>query len=332
MKIGYLGAGTWGFALVYLLHQNHHEIVVWTRKEDFAQVLEKTREHPKLNGVFLAKNVRFTTDIREAVEGADVVIESVTSRGIRPVCQEIAPLLPEKTPFILTSKGIEQDTVLLLPEVAAEVLGEKKRPLIGCLSGPSHAEEVVKNLPTSVVASSYSPNLNPLIVSLFTTSTFRVYPTNDLRGICFGGAMKNIMAIACGISDGLGFGANTKAALMTRGLHEMRKLAEKQGCKTETLNGLSGMGDLCVSCLSTLSRNYQFGAFLAKGYSLQKAKEAVGMVVEGADTCRSALSLAKKCGVPVPITEAACRVIYEGLAPQEAVKQLLTRTVKEEHL
>jgi glycerol-3-phosphate dehydrogenase (NAD(P)+) len=234
--------------------------------------------------------------------------------------------------MIITSKGIEQNSGLLLPEVLVEVLGEEVRPYIGCLSGPSHAEEVVQRLPTSVVSSSYDPSFMHRIVEVFSSSFFRVYPNADIHGVSFGGAMKNIIAIACGISDGLGFGDNTKAALMTRGLHEIRKLSAVKGCNPETLNGLSGLGDLCVTCLSKLSRNYSFGRLIAEGLDPQSAKEKIGMVVEGAYTCVSALQLGRKSSIAIPITEAVHSIIYEHLNPQQAVRALLQRAIKEEHL
>jgi glycerol-3-phosphate dehydrogenase (NAD(P)+) len=191
---------------------------------------------------------------------------------------------------------------------------------------------VIEKLPTSVVAASYDAQLMHKIVDLFTTPFFRVYPNADIHGVAFGGAVKNIIAIASGISDGLGFGDNTKAALLTRGLHEIRKLAATKGCKSETLNGLSGMGDLCVTCLSTLSRNYRFGQLIAQGLNATTAQEKIGMVVEGAYTCVSALQLAKKHQISVPITEAICAILYEGLDPKQAVRALLQRAIKEEHL
>jgi glycerol-3-phosphate dehydrogenase (NAD(P)+) len=233
---------------------------------------------------------------------------------------------------VITSKGIEQGTGLLLPEVVSSLLGREESPLVGCLSGPSHAEDIIMNLPTSVVCSAYDTNVMKLIHELFTTPTFRIYPNSDVQGVCFGGAMKNIIAIACGISDGLGCGDNTKAALMTRGLHEIRKLCPVKHGKPETLNGLSGMGDLCVTCMSIHSRNYRFGKLLAEGFSPEGARQKIGMAVEGIYTCVSARELGQKHQIPLPITEATYQIIYEGLDPREAVKVLLQRAIKEEHL
>lgn len=325
-NVGYLGAGTWGVALASILARNGCKVIAWTRDAPFAKKLQKTRIHPKLPACPLPESIEFTSDMEKALSGVDLIVESVTSAGIRPVFKAAGSI---RVPVIVTSKGIEQGTGLLLPEVIAEVIGNKH---IGCLSGPSHAEEVIQGLPTSVVCSGYEDPIIRWVQELFTTPTFRVYPNGDLAGVSFGGAMKNIIAIACGISDGLGCGDNAKAVLMTRGLHEVRKLAVIKGCNPETLNGLSGMGDLCVTCLSTHSRNYRFGRLLAEGHSSEQAREKIGMAIEGVYTCLSAYELGQKHGIPVPITEATYSILYGGLSPKEAVRLLLQRAVKEEHL
>ncbi len=329
MKIGYLGAGTWGFALASLLAANGHHVWLWTSRPEFADLLKKKRQHPKLPKCEVDEKLQFTSSMAETLDEADYVIESVSATGLRPVLEKVMKLGID-CPFVVTSKGIEQDTGLLLPEVAREMLGADCS--VGCLSGPSLAEEVVRQLPTSVVSSAYDKKLMLGIRDLFTSLYFRVYPNSDLNGVAFGGAMKNIMAIACGISDGLGFGDNTKAALMTRGLHEIRKLSVTKGCLPETLNGLSGMGDLCVTCLSTLSRNYMFGRHLAEGLTPEEAREKIGMVVEGMYTCVSARQLGEKNNISVPITQGVYSIIYENLNPLDAVKALLERAIKEEHL
>ena len=331
-KIAYLGAGTWGFSLSSLLARNGHPVIVWTREADFAAQLQKSRTHPKLLDSQAPDSVQFTADLSEALKDADVIVESVTSSGIRPVFKEVMKIGDIRVPVILTSKGIEQKTGRLLPEVIAELMGVEESPLIGCLGGPSLADEVIRNRPTSVVCSASDAELMKLIYELFTTPTFRIYPNSDWRGVCFGGAMKNIIAIACGIADGLGCGDNTKAALMTRGLHEMRKLCLVKNCKPETLNGLSGMGDLCVTCLSTHSRNYRYGRLIAEGLSPSEARREIGMAVEGVYSCVSATELGRKFDVPVPISEATFAIIYEGMHPKEAVQSLLQRSIKEEHL
>lgn len=332
MKIGYLGAGTWGFCLAHLLASKGYEVTTWSIEEDLITTLKTTRQHPRFPGKLAPKTLNFTTQLKDAITDVDFIIEGVTSAGIRPVFESIKKIGTPSVPIVLTSKGIEQDTHLLLSDLVVSVLGEEHRHQIACISGPSHAEEVIKGLPTSVSGSAYDADVINQVCELFTTDSFRVYPNKDIEGVEFGAAMKNIVAIACGISDGLGYGDNTKAALMTRGLHEMRKLASTVGCKTETLNGLSGMGDLCVTCMSTHSRNYRFGRYIAEGFSSKKSQEKVGMVVEGAYSCVSAMQISEKNHIPAPITEAVYQILYKGMKPKEAVKILMLREIKEEHL
>lgn len=332
MKIAYLGAGTWGFCLSSLLASKGHKVVLWTQREEFAKELSKKRQHPKLPNYKAEESVEFTSNLPTALADIDMLVESVTSMGIRPVFEQILALGSVECPIVVTSKGIEQNSGLLLPEVVLDVLGPSHRKWIGCLSGPSHAEEVIQKLPTSIVCAAYSPEIMHRIHDVFSTPFFRIYPNSDINGVAFGGSMKNIIAIACGISDGLGFGDNTKAALMTRGLHEIRKLSTTKGAKPETLNGLSGLGDLCVTCLSKLSRNYSFGRLIAEGLSPQAAKERIGMVVEGSITCVSALQLARQFQIEVPITQGIYSILYEGSNPRDVVKALLQRAIKEEHL
>lgn len=332
MKIACLGAGAWGFCLAYLLAEKAHDVKVWTGNLTLAELLKRGEKHPKLPSHVAAEPFCVTTDLVEALTGADVIVESVTSKGLRPVLNQVVATGIDVPALVITSKGIEQQSGLLLSEVAIDVLGREATDRIGCLSGPSLADEVMKKLPTSVVCSAYDEAMMLKFCKLFATPFFRVYPNADVKGVCFGGAMKNIIAIACALSDGLGMGENTKAALMTRGLHEMSKLGVALGCSAKTLNGLAGMGDLCATCLSTSSRNYQFGKFLAAGLSPDEAKEKVGMVVEGAYTCVSARQLGKKVKIALPITEAVHAIIYDGLDPRGAVEALLSRTIKLEHL
>lgn len=329
-KIGYLGAGTWGIALASLLAKNGHEVLVWTRDKDFASLLQKTKRHPKLSSFAIPESLEFTHDLKKVVKGAECIVESVTSTGIRPVFQEVQKIDPIQCPIVITSKGIEPKTGFFLYEIVSQIVQDSK--LVGCLSGPSHSEEVIQKLPTSVVCSAFDPEITKMIHELFSTPTFRIYPNSDMEGVSFGGAMKNIIAIACGIADGLGCGDNTKAALMTRGLHEMRKLCVVKNCKPETLNGLSGLGDLCVTCLSLHSRNYRYGRLLAEGFSPEGARQKIGMAVEGINACVSVRQLAQKHQIPVPITEVTYSIIYESLDPRVAVKNLLNRAIKEEYL
>lgn len=332
MKISFLGAGSWGFCLACLLASKGHQIVSWTKQQRLADALNGGKEHPYLAGHTAPDNLHLTTDMQEAVDQTDMIVESVTSSGIRPVFTELSALSLKETPIILTSKGIEQETCLILPDVVIEILGESFRPHVASLSGPSFAQEVIKGLPTSVVASAYNPDTTLKACDTFTTSSFRVYPNSDIKGVAFGGALKNIIAIACGISDGLMLGNSSKAALMTRGLHEVRKLAIACGCKAETLYGLSGMGDFVLTCNSLISRNFRLGHLLAQGMPPKEAIERIEMVVEGAYTCLSARQLGQQYNVSMPITEMVYRIIYEEMKPMEAVKLLMQRTIKEEHL
>lgn len=332
MKIGFLGAGSWGFSLSSLLASKGFQVVSWTSKASLALKLNSGEEHPHLKGHKANKLMHFTTHMEEALDGIDILIESVTSAGIRPVFEQVKAIATPKCPIVLTSKGIEQNTGLILPDVVIEVLGEEARKQVGFLSGPSFAIDVIKGLPTSVVGSAYDPKVMHTIAETFNTKTFRVYPNSDMHGVAYGGALKNIIAIACGVAEGLALGHSAKAALMTRGLHEIRKVAIAHGCKAETINGLSGMGDLCLTCNSILSRNYRFGYLLAQGLTPKEAEEKIEMVVEGAYTCVSILQLSKQLNVSMPITEIVYQIIYGNMAPKDAVKILMQRAIKEEHL
>ncbi len=331
-KIGYLGCGVWGYCLSSLLANKGYEVTSWSVDEKVIRHIAKYNEHPKCKGFPPPPSLYFTTDLKEAITKKDLIVEAVTSAGIRQVFQKIKLMNVPSCPFVLTSKGIEQNTGLLLSEVVTEVLGIEHKHQIGVLSGPSLAEEVLRGLPTTVVCSAYDFSVMEKIQEAFSTTHFRVYLNGDINGVELGGAFKNVIAIACGISDGLGFGDNTKAAIMTRGLHEMRKLAATRGCLPETLSGLTGMGDLCVTCLSTLSRNYRFGRLIAEGVEPEKAKMKIGMVVEGTYTCLSVVQLAQIAKIELPITLAVYKVLYEGLSPPDAVKMLLQRVAKDEFL
>lgn len=332
MKIGYLGAGAWGFCLASLLASKGHEVVSWTKNQELVEQLNEHKEHPHLAGHCKLKGMFFTTDLSEALSDADLIVESVTTAGLRPVFRAIKKVISPNCPLIITSKGIEQDTGLILPEVAVEIFGESIRPKIALLSGPSYAQEVIQGLPTSVVGTAFDSHTMFAICDAFTTHSFRVYPNSDIWGVAYGGALKNIIAIACGISDGLGLGYSSKAALMTRGLHEIRKLALAKGCKGDTLSGLSGMGDVCLTCGSLISRNSRFGYLLAQGMTSKEAEKKIEMVVEGRYTCVSALQISKPLNVSMPITEMVHKIIYENMSPNDAVKGLMQRTIKEEHL
>lgn len=332
MKIGYLGAGTWGFCLASLLASKGYDLVCWTKNGELARRLNAGQDHPHLPGQKARKGMKFTTDLAEALEASDLIAEGVTAAGLRSVFREVGKIKKPHCPIAITSKGIEQNTGLILPEIVLAELGEEARDFVGVLSGPGYAQEVIRGLPTSVVGSAYNSQAMLSICEAFTTKAFRVYPNSDIHGVAFGGALKNIIAIACGISEGLALGSSSKAALMTRGLHEIRKLALARGCALDTLYGLSGMGDLCLTCSSLTSRNSRFGYLLAKGLTPEEAEKEIGMVVEGVYTCISALQLSQQMGIPMPITEIVHKIIYEKMKPIEAVTALMQRAIKEEHL
>ncbi len=332
MKIAVLGSGTWGFCLAALLASKGYEVVVWGRQQSHIDLLNETGEHPKLPKKKLKGKLLFTTDLAQAVTGAEMIVESVTSKGIRPTLANLKELKIPICPLVITSKGIEQNSGLILADVAIEVLGPEWHGMVGAISGPSYAQEVIEGLPASLVAAAYDAEVMMFICDTFGSKTFRVYPNSDVRGIAFGGALKNCVAIACGVSEGLGLGNSSKAAVMTRGLHEMRKLGVALGCKAETFYGLSGMGDVFLTCSSLMSRNFRFGYLLARGYSPEDAHREIGMVVEGAYTCFAALQLCREHEIPMPITENVARIIQGEMTPADSVKSLMQRTVKEEHL
>lgn len=333
MKIACLGAGAWGFCLARLLAAKGFEVISWSIEEALVEKLNQTKEHPYLKGRPIEGKALFTTDLSIALSGAELIVESVTASGIRPVFKQVKEIgIDPSVPIAFTSKGIEQGTGLILSDVAISLLGDAFHDSVGTLSGPSFADEVSKNLPTAVVCASYSMETAHKIVDAFTTSFFRVYPLQDVRGVAFGGSLKNIIAIACGIADGLNLGTGAKAALMTRGLHEIVKLAKSQNCRPETLYGLSGMGDLFLTCSSTLSRNFRFGKLLSEGYSPEAAKKEIGMVVEGAYSCVAALEISRKHNIPMPISESVLAILEGKISPEEAVRMLMQRSIKEESL
>ncbi len=332
MKITYLGAGAWGYCLASLLAKKGYHVSLWTRNSLLADRLNSGQDHPHLPGWGPPATLAITTNLEEALHKTDIIIESVTAAGLRPVLNLLYQICRPACPIVMTSKGIEQNTGLILPEVAIEIFGQSARSQVGFLSGPGYAQEVIAGLPTSVVGSAFDYDVMLKICDIFTTNTFRVYPNSDICGVAYGGALKNIIAIACGISEGLGLGSSSKAALITRGLHEIRKLAVARGCKTETIYGLSGMGDMCLTCCSMISRNSRFGYLIAQGKTPKEAESEIEMVVEGAYTCVSALQLSRQIQIEMPITEIVYKIIYENMRPIDAVHSLMLRTIKEEHL
>ncbi len=332
MKIGFLGAGVWGICLARILALNGHEVIGWTRTKAHAEEVNRLRKNPHLMNCILPENVTYTHEMNDAVQNADVIVEAVTSAGIRPVFEEFKKTHFKKDiPIVITSKGIEQNTCMTLPEVISNVIDSIDPAHIFCLSGPGFASEICKDLPTSVVVGG-NIDLGTDIAKLFTTKFFRVYTNSDLKGVCLGGALKNIIAIACGVSDGLSLGTGARASLMTRGLHEIVRLACQYGAKKETLYGLSGMGDMFLTCSSEKSRNYRFGVLLSQGYTSQNAKSEIDMVVEGAYTAVSCMQMSKKFNLQMPITEVVLQIIDNQITPKDAVSLLMQRSIKEEIL
>ncbi|WP_201456390.1 NAD(P)H-dependent glycerol-3-phosphate dehydrogenase [Chlamydia sp. 17-3921] len=331
-KVAYLGMGIWGFCLASLLANKGYRVTGWSRNSELIAELKQNQRHPRVPEIPISPNLSFSTNLEETLDGASMIVEGVSSSGIRPIAEQLKQITKLSVPFVITSKGIEQNTGLLLSEIILEVLGNSAKQFLGYLSGPSIAKEVLKNCPCSVVISAYNSETLKQIQNTFATPIFRVYPNTDIKGVALGGALKNIIAIACGISEGFHFGNNAKAGLVTRGLHEMRKLAMIMDCRPETLNGLSGLGDLCVTCFSEFSRNLQFGKLIAEGLTLEQAKTKIGMVVEGAYTALSAHQIAQRYQIEMPITTGIYRVLYENLDIQTGIAMLLQRNTKEEYL
>lgn len=323
IKVGFCGSGAWGITLANLLAQNGHDVLLWSIEEDVLESLKQGKGHPKFPDFVVDSSIRYTKNLKDVLD-QDVIIECVTAKGFRPVLKEIKKLGGIHQPLIITSKGIEQDTGELLVEVAYEILGAEN--LIGYMSGPTLAKEVMLEHPTSAVAASPNHDVIDLIKTLFGCSYFRVYESSDIMGVAVGGAMKNVIAIASGMAEGMGFGHNTKALLITRGLVEMCRIAKVKGGDQNTCFGLSGIGDLIVTGVSNLSRNFQFGYLLGQGYGSEEAKEKIGMVVEGEYTVLSAWKLGEKFGLDLPITYGMYEVIYKGVDPITAFQAILEKS------
>ncbi len=327
-RIAVIGAGSWGTALASLLTENGHEVVLWSYLESEARELNENRTNAdKLPGFRIPDGLRATSDLAEAAEGRDALVIVVPSTAMRETAQKLAALTCHVRRLICCTKGIEAGTLLSMSGVlSAELPGVP----IAVLSGPSHAEEVILKMPTAVVCASADPACAFYGQRLFMNDSFRVYRSADVLGVETGAALKNVIALAAGMSDGLGFGDNTRAALITRGAHEITRLAVAMGAKPETLAGLAGMGDLIVTCTSRHSRNYNTGFHIGTGDTLEQALEKVHMVAEGVSTSKPAAALGKKHGVELPIIETVLEVLYGGLSARDAVLQLMTRAPKPE--
>lgn len=323
MKIGILGAGSWGIALTVLLSDNGHDLTVWSIDKNEIDMLNESREHKtKLPGVKLAEGIKFTTDISEAVRDADMLVMVVPSPFIRSTARTAAPYVKPNQIIVNVSKGIEESTLMTLTDVISEEIPGVK---VGVLSGPSHAEEVGKSMPTTVVAGADDMETALLIQDTFMSDFFRVYTSPDVIGIELGGALKNVIALAAGIADGLGCGDNAKAALITRGISEITRLGTAMGGHSATFGGLSGIGDLIVTCASKHSRNRMAGFLMGQGKSYQEAMDEVQMVVEGVYSAKAALMLSRKYDIEMPIVEMVNKVLFENFSTSEALTVLLTR-------
>ena len=326
-KVGVIGAGSWGIALSFLLHNNGHEVTVWSALPEEIRELREKREHHTLPGLILPENMVFTEDLETAMKDQDLLVTAVPSVYVRGTAEKMRPFLRKGQIVVNVAKGIEEKTLNTLSQVLEEELPGAD---VAVLSGPSHAEEVSRGLPTTCVAGARSRKTAEYVQSLFMSEVFRVYTSPDVLGIELGGALKNVIALAAGIADGLGYGDNTKAALITRGIAEIARLGTAMGGKFETFCGLSGIGDLIVTCASMHSRNRRAGILIGKGYTMEEAMKEVQMVVEGVYSAKAALALARKYYMAMPIIEQVNQVLFEGKPASEAVKELMLRDPREE--
>lgn len=320
-----LGGGSWGIALAVLLHNNGHHITVWSALQAEIEMFQSTHEHKMLPGVKLPEDMCFTCDDEEAVKGRDLLVMAVASSYTRNTANRLSGLVTSGQMILNVGKGIEEQSLMTLSQVIEEEIPQAD---VAVMSGPSHAEEVIKGLPTTIVVGANSKKTAEYISNLFMSEVFRVYISPDVLGIELGGSLKNVVALAAGIADGLGYGDNTKAALITRGITEIARLGTAMGGKFETFCGLTGIGDLIVTCASMHSRNRRAGILIGRGYSMEDAMKEVQMVVEGVYSAKAAMKLAEKYQVQLPIIEQVNKVLFEGKSAAEAVKELMLRDKK----
>ncbi len=331
--IGVIGAGSWGTTLANLLAEQGHKVTLWCYEADLAERMEQGR----VNDVYLpdfklSANLQVTSELSHAVATKELLLYVTPSQVTRQVLRQSLPNIAPATIIVSASKGIENDSLMLLSQVFEEVLPKNMHPQLGFLSGPSFAKEVSSGMPTAVVAAAPNGSVAAAIQEIFSTEKFRVYRHNDIIGVELGGAMKNVIALAAGVADGLGFGHNTRAALITRGLAEMTRLGVKLGAATETFAGLAGMGDLVLTCTGDLSRNRSVGMELGKGRTLEEIMSGMQMVAEGVKTTLSAYQLATRLEVEVPIIEQMYQVLYHQKDPRQAVVDLMSRNLTSEIL
>jgi len=327
-KVGILGAGSWGTALAVLLEHNGHEVTMWSALDFEVKELNEKREHAsKLPGVKIPEDILITGDLKGAMEDKDVLVTAVPSSFTRSTAHRMKPYIKDGQIVVNVAKGIEEATLFTLSRVLEDELPSAN---VCVLSGPSHAEEVGRGLPTTIVVGAKSRKTAEYLQGIFMSDVFRVYTSPDILGIEIGAALKNVIALAAGCADGLGYGDNTKAALITRGIAEITRLGLAMGGKAETFAGLSGIGDLIVTCASMHSRNRRAGILIGKGYSMQEAMDEVKMVVEGVYSAKAAKKLGEKYGIAMPITEEICKVLFEDKPAKEAVNDLMIREKKSE--
>jgi len=330
-NVAVLGAGSWGTALAKLLSDKGHPTQLWARRPAQAEAIEHDRENAAyLPGFSLAPTLHATSSLEQAMEGAEILVSVVPTHGLRGVLDQAMPLLAPEAAIASASKGIENESLDLVSQIFDEHLPPDRRHFFTCIGGPSFAKEVAAGIPTAVSVAGHDERVTAKVQQAFTTDRFRVYSTDDVIGVEVGGAMKNVVAIAAGIADGLGFGHNTRAALITRGLAEISRLAVNLGAHPLTLAGLSGMGDLVLTATGDLSRNRTVGLRLGRGETLDHILGDMQQVAEGVKTTRSAYDLSRKIGVDMPITETVYGVLYEGLSPKAAVVELMTRPPRAE--
>jgi glycerol-3-phosphate dehydrogenase (NAD(P)+) len=331
LQIGLIGAGSWGTSLAIVLADNGHQVEIWARREDQADEINHLHSNNKyLPGIKLPENIKCSTDLNSVVENKQAVLYVVPSHSIREMVRQTASLVDDRTLLIHAIKGLELDTMKRISQVMEEELPEGLQQRIVVLSGPSHAEEVSRRSPTTIVVAGQYISVAQEAQDLFMNHYFRVYTNPDVVGVEIGGALKNIIALGAGLSDGLGFGDNAKAALMTRGLAEISRLGIQLGSNPLTFLGLAGVGDLIVTCTSTHSRNWRAGHLLGKGKSLNEVLTEMGMVVEGVKTTRAAFQLSQQMNVEMPITRELHAVLFEHKLPRQAVEDLMGRLKKHE--
>ena len=325
MKITVVGSGGWGTALAILLHNNGHQVTVWSFSQAEVDHIREYHENALLKGVAVPEEIALTTDI-SAVKDADFVVSAVPSFAVRSTAEAMAPYLTEHSVIVSVTKGIERDTSKRMSQILKEVTGAT----VAVLSGPTHAEEVGRGVPTGCVVACEDHSVVDMVQDAFMSDVFRVYASGDIVGVELGAALKNIYALIAGVLEGAGCGDNTKALMMTRGLTESARLGVALGAKQETFAGLSGVGDLIVTCCSMHSRNHRCGIYIGQGLKAKEAMEKVGAVVEGYYAAATARALAQKTGVEMPISEAAYQVLYNGKDPKVAIIELMTRAKKHE--